>query len=81
MYMTILWYINNRRHSSLNCLFPVQYYRRELDVLLAVREAKMEMFTCPLYPGMEPTDNLVEQTIRELTPIRKIIETFRSQNG
>ena len=35
-------YNNKRRHSSLNYLTPVQYYRGEPDVLLAVREAKIE---------------------------------------
>ena len=35
-------YNNHRRHSSLQYLMPVQYYRGEPEVLLAVREAKME---------------------------------------
>ena len=35
-------YNNKRRHSSLNYLIPKQYYRGEPDVLLAVREAKIE---------------------------------------
>ena len=35
-------YNNKRRHSSLNYLTPVQYYRGEPDILLAVREAKIE---------------------------------------
>ena len=38
-------------------------------------------FTCLLYPGMEPTNNLGEQAIRESVIIRKIIGTFRSENG
>jgi transposase len=38
-------------------------------------------FTCLLYPGMEPTNNLGEQAIRESVIIRKIIGTFRSKNG
>ena len=36
------YYSNKRRHSSLNYLTPVQYYRGEPDILLAVREAKIE---------------------------------------
>ena len=40
---TIEWYNNTRRHSSLNYLPPKEYYRGEPDVLLAVREAKLEM--------------------------------------
>ena len=35
-------YNNNRRHSSLNYFTPIQYYRGDPDVLLAVREAKIE---------------------------------------
>jgi hypothetical protein len=38
-------------------------------------------FTCLLYKGMEPTNNLAEQAIREHVVIRKIIGTFRSENG
>ena len=38
----IIDYYNKRRHSSLNYLTPVQYYRGEPDILLAVREAKVE---------------------------------------
>ncbi len=38
-------------------------------------------YTCLLYPGMEPTDNLSEQVIREHVLMRKIIGAFRSQNG
>ena len=36
-------YNNKRRHSSLHYLTPVQYYRGDPDVLLAVREAKINM--------------------------------------
>ena len=35
-------YNNERRHSSLNYLTPIQYYRGDPDLLLAVREAKIE---------------------------------------
>ena len=38
-------------------------------------------YTCLLFPGMEPTNNLSEQAIREHVIIRKIIGTFRSDNG
>ncbi|EQD57590.1 Integrase, catalytic core domain protein, partial [mine drainage metagenome] len=36
-------YNNERRHSSLNYLPPMEYYRGDPDVRIAVREAKMEM--------------------------------------
>ena len=38
-------------------------------------------YTCMLYPGMEPTNNLGEQAMREHVIIRKIIGCFRSENG
>jgi transposase len=38
-------------------------------------------FTCLLYPGMEPTNNLAEQAIRESVIMRKIIGCFRSVKG
>ena len=38
-------------------------------------------YTCLLYPGMEPTNNLGEQAMREHVIIRKIIGCFRSKNG
>ena len=50
---------------------PVEYIRNGLG----------SWFTCLLYKGMEPTNNLAEQAIREHVVIRKIIGTFRSENG
>ena len=38
-------------------------------------------YTCLLYPGMEPTNNLGEQAMREHVIMRKIIGCFRSKNG
>jgi transposase len=38
-------------------------------------------YTCFLYPGMEPTNNLGEQAMREHVIMRKIIGCFRSENG
>jgi hypothetical protein len=38
-------------------------------------------YTCLLYPGMEPTNNLGEQTIRENVIMEKIIGMFRSTKG
>ena len=50
---------------------PVEYIKNDLG----------SWFTCLLYPGMEPTNNLAEQAIREHVVIRKIIGTFRSESG
>jgi transposase len=50
---------------------PVGYIQRGLG----------SWFTCLLFPGMEPTNNLGEQAMREHVIIRKIIGCFRSENG
>ena len=39
---TVWWYNNERRHSSLQYLTPVQYYRENPGELLSTREGKME---------------------------------------
>jgi transposase len=46
-----------------------------------IRNGLGNWYTCLLYPGMEPTNNLSEQVIREHVLMRKIIGTFRSENG
>jgi transposase len=46
-----------------------------------IKFGKSSWYTCLLYPGMEPTNNLGEQAIREHVVIRKIIGTFRSEDG
>jgi len=46
-----------------------------------IRNGLGKWFTCLLYPGMEPTNNLGEQAIREHVIIRRIIGCFRSENG
>ena len=61
-----------RRYDSHQDLHkPVEYIHNGLG----------SWFTCLLYPGMEPTNNLAEQSIREHVVIRKIIGTFRSESG
>ena len=50
---------------------PVTYIRNGLG----------HWYTCLLYPGMEPTNNLGEQAIREHVIMNKIIGAFRSING
>jgi len=50
---------------------PVKYLQNGLD----------KWYTCLLFPGMEPTNNLGEQAIREHVIMRKIIGCFRSKNG
>ena len=40
-WLLVILYNNNRRHSSLKYLTPMQYYREDPEILLAVREAKI----------------------------------------
>ena len=50
---------------------PLTYIKRGLG----------HWYTCLLYPGMEPTNNLGEQAMREHVIIRNIIGCFRSESG
>jgi transposase len=50
---------------------PTKYLQNGLD----------KWYTCLLFPGMEPTNNLGEQAMREHVIMRKIIGCFRSKNG
>jgi transposase len=49
--------------------------------LTYIRNGLGQWYTCLLYPGMQPTNNLSEQVIREHVLMRKIIGTFRSNEG
>ncbi len=62
----------------------VDEYIEYLDVRAVVKYIKNGLgcwYTCLLYPGMQPTNNLAEQTIREHVIMEKIIGTFRSIKG
>ncbi|GEM_PF-1522137 len=55
---------------------------RELEKPITyLRNGLGDRYTCLLYPGMEPTNILSEQVIREHVLMRKIIGTFRSEKG
>lgn len=61
-----------RRYQNLEELHgPITYIKNGLG----------SWYTCLLYPGMEPTNNLGEQAMREHVIMRKIIGCFRSNNG
>jgi hypothetical protein len=49
--------------------------------LTYIRNGFGSWYTCLMYPGMEPTNNLGEQAMREHVILRKIIGCFRSENG
>ncbi len=46
-----------------------------------IRNCLKKWYTCLFYSGMEPTNNLSEQAIREHVLMRKTIDTFRSEDG
>ena len=46
-----------------------------------IRNGVSSWYTCILYTGMEPTNNLGEQAMREHVILRKIIGCFRSEGG
>lgn len=62
----------------------VSYYSRYDDVRLIAKYITNhfnQWFTCVKYPGIEPTNNLSEQGLRESVIYRKIIGAFRSKEG
>jgi transposase len=62
----------------------VEEFSRYKDLkkpLTYIRNGLGQWYTCLLHPGMEPTNNLSEQIMREQVLMRKIIGTFRSEKG
>ena len=62
----------------------IAYYARyeELKpVITYIGNALEQWFTCIKIEGIEPTNNLAEQAIRETVMVRKIIGAFRSEAG
>ena len=62
----------------------VEKYSKFKDIqkpLTYIKNGLGRWHTCLLYPGMQPTNNLGEQAIREHVIMRKIIGCFRSENG
>lgn len=55
---------------------------KELDKAIThLKNGLDKWYTCILYPGMEPTNNLGEHAMREHVIMRKIIGCFRSKRG
>ena len=67
-----------RMEDLVKCYDPYRELHKPVEY---IRNGLGSWFTCLLYPGMEPTNNLAEQAIREHVVIRKIIGTFRSESG
>jgi len=62
----------------------IAYYSRYEDlkpVITYIGNALEQWFTCIKIEGIEPTNNLAEQAIRETVMVRKIIGAFRSEKG
>jgi hypothetical protein len=62
----------------------IHYYHRYDEAMPVVKYINNhfgQWFTCVRYPGIEPTNNLSEQGLRESVMYRKIIGAFRSKEG
>ena len=62
----------------LDCMESHREYKQLAN---KIRNGGKHWFTCLLYPNIEPTNNLGEQTIREPIVRRKIFGCLRNQKG
>ena len=62
----------------LNCMDSHSEYKKLAN---KIRNGGKHWFTCLLYPNIQPTNNLAEQTIREPIVRRKIFGCLRNQKG
>jgi transposase len=62
----------------LDCM---QSHKEYKQLATKIRNGGKNWFTCLLYPNIEPTNNLAEQTIREPIVRRKIFGCLRNQKG
>jgi transposase len=70
--------LESRVSEIINEYKPYNELKKPLTYL---ENGQGKWFTCLQYPGMEPTNNLAEQTLRESVIYRKIIGAFRSEEG
>jgi len=69
-------------HKQLTKLLDCMDSHREYKKLATtIRNGGKHWFTCLLYPNIQPTNNLAEQTIREPIIRRKIFGCLRNQKG
>jgi len=62
----------------LDCMESHKEYKK---LATKIRNGGKHWFTCLLFPNLEPTNNLAEQTIREPIIRRKIFGCLRNQKG
>jgi len=62
----------------IDCMESHKEYKK---LATKIRNGDKNWFTCLLYPNIEPTNNLAEQTIREPIIRRKIFGCLDNQNG
>jgi len=74
-----------QRHFFDDHLFSILERYKDVKELKSaigyISNAKESWFTCLVYQGMQPTNNLAEQAIREHVIVKRIIGTFRSESG
>ena len=76
--------IKQHKEMTENLSKLIEYYDRYEDVrpvVTYITNHFSQWFTCIRYPGIEPTNNLSEQGLRESVIYRKIIGAFRSKEG
>ena len=72
----------DKLHKQLTKLLDCMESHREYKKLSnKIRNGGKHWFTCLLYPNIQPTNNLAEQTIREPIIRRKIFGCLRNQKG
>lgn len=64
-----------------NIIEKYSTYKELQKPITYLRNGLGKWYTCLMFPGMEPTNNLGEQAMREHVIMRKIIGCFRSENG
>jgi transposase len=68
----------NELTKMLDCMESHSDYKK---LATKIKNGGKNWFTCLLYPNIEPTNNLAEQTIREPIIRRKIFGCLRNQKG
>jgi transposase len=70
--------LHKQLQEILDCMDSHREYKK---LATKIRNGGKHWFTCLLYPNIQPTNNLAEQTIREPIIRRKIFGCLRNQKG
>ncbi len=67
--------------NDTNEIYIIKLEKHVIELISENNDLKARILSLSSENGMEPTNNLAEQSIREHVVIRKIIGTFRSESG